>query len=92
MTGSYDFEEQERIAELKAWWEDNRWFVAGGIVVAILTFAGYRGWHWWSQQRAEDAMAMYQPAPATAISARYPPNSAPTRARNQRGERSAARI
>ena len=61
MTGSYDFEEQERIAELKAWWEDNRWFVAGGIVVAILTFAGYRGWHWWSQQRAEDAMAMYQP-------------------------------
>lgn len=61
MTGSYDFEEQERIAELKAWWEDNRWFVIGGVVVAILTFAGYRGWIWWSQRSAEEAMAMYAP-------------------------------
>jgi predicted negative regulator of RcsB-dependent stress response len=61
MSGSYDFEEQERIAELKAWWEDNRWYVAGAIVAAILAFGGYRGWIWWSAREAEDAAAMFRP-------------------------------
>ncbi len=61
MTGSYDFEEQERIAELKAWWEDNRWYVMGAIVAAIVVFGGYRGWVWWSAHRAEDAAAMFKP-------------------------------
>src|SRR5213080_606486 len=61
MSGSYDFEEQERIAELKAWWEDNRWFVLAGIAAALVAFAGYRGWLHWSAQRAEDAAAMYKP-------------------------------
>jgi predicted negative regulator of RcsB-dependent stress response len=61
MAGSYDFEEQERIAELKAWWEDNRWYVVGAIVAAVLAFAGYRGWKEWSTRQSEDAAAMYQP-------------------------------
>ena len=61
MSGSYDFEEQERIAELKAWWEDNRWYVIGGIFAAILAFAGYRGWIYWSARQAEDAAAMFAP-------------------------------
>ena len=59
MSGSYDFEEQERIAELKGWWEDNRWYVIGAIVAAVLAFAGFRGWHWWSAKQADDAGAMY---------------------------------
>ena len=61
MSGSYDFEEQERIAELKAWWEDNRWYVLGAIVAAVLGFAGYSGWRTWSARQAEDAALMYQP-------------------------------
>src|SRR5438876_11240127 len=61
MSGSYDFEEQERIAELKAWWEDNRWYVIGAIAAALLAFAGYRGWHYWSARQAEDAAAMFVP-------------------------------
>src|SRR5690348_8614212 len=61
MTGSYDFEEQERIAELKAWWEDNRWYVLGAIVAAAVVFGGYRGWIWWSARQAEDAAAMFRP-------------------------------
>jgi predicted negative regulator of RcsB-dependent stress response len=85
MSGSYDFEEQERLAELKAWWEDNRWYVIGGIVAAILAFAGYRGWHYWSISQAEDAAAMFAPvakavkddpkgvaAPASALIAKHP--------------------
>src|SRR5215475_12050845 len=61
MAGSYDFEEQERIAELKAWWEDNRWYVLGAIVAAILVFAGWRGWQWWSARQAEEAAALFKP-------------------------------
>jgi len=61
MSGSYDFEEQERIAEMKAWWEDNRWFVLGGLVAAIVAFAGYRGWVYWSAREAEDAATMFGP-------------------------------
>ncbi len=61
MTGSYDFEEQERIAELKAWWEDNRWYVVGAIAAAAIAFGGYRGWVWWSHREAEDAAAMFHP-------------------------------
>ena len=61
MSGSYDFEEQERLAELKAWWEDNRWYVLGGIAAAVLALGGFRGWQYWSHQQAEDAAAMYAP-------------------------------
>jgi predicted negative regulator of RcsB-dependent stress response len=61
MSGSYDFEEQERIAELKAWWEDNRYYVIGAVAAALVAFVGYRGWMWWSARQAEDAAAMYQP-------------------------------
>ena len=61
MTGSYDFEEQERIAELKAWWEDNRWIVLGAVVAAFVAFAAYRGWVYWNARQAEDAAAMYKP-------------------------------
>jgi predicted negative regulator of RcsB-dependent stress response len=61
MSGSYDFEEQERIAELKAWWEDNRWYVIGAIAAAIAAFGGYQGWKAWSANQAENASAMYKP-------------------------------
>jgi predicted negative regulator of RcsB-dependent stress response len=60
MSGSYDFEEQERIAELKGWWEDNRWYVFAAVAAAILAFAGYRGWVSWSAHQADDAAAMFK--------------------------------
>lgn len=70
MAGSYDFEEQERIAELKAWWEDNRWFVFGAIVAAVLAFVGFRGWQYWTASRADDAGAMYVAATKAAAAER----------------------
>ena len=61
MAGSYDFEEQERLAELKGWWEDNRWYVIGAVGAAVIAFAGYRGWQHWQAMQAEDAAALYRP-------------------------------
>lgn len=59
MSGPYDLEEQERIAELKGWWEDNGKFVIAAIVAVLLAIAGWRGWLWWSASQAEDAGAMF---------------------------------
>lgn len=61
MSGSYDFEEQERIAELRAWWEDNRWYVIAAVTAAVIAFIGYRGYVWWQQKAQADAAAAYGP-------------------------------
>lgn len=61
MAGSYDFEEQERIAELKAWWEDNRLFVFGAVVAAVLAFGAWQGWKLWQVRQDEDAAALFLP-------------------------------
>ncbi|HXF77711.1 MAG TPA: tetratricopeptide repeat protein [Usitatibacter sp.] len=68
MSGSYDFEEQERIAELRAWWEDNRWYVIAAITAAVIAFIGYRGYLWWQQKSQEEAAAAYVPV-ADAVTA-----------------------
>jgi len=68
MAGSYDFEEQERIAELKAWWEDNRWYVLAAVVAAVVAFAGWQGWLLWKHKRAEEAAGLYRPVAEAAAS------------------------
>jgi predicted negative regulator of RcsB-dependent stress response len=61
MAGSYDFEEQERLAELKAWWEDNRIYVFGAIAAAVITFGGWKGWQFWQVRQDEEAAALFLP-------------------------------
>jgi predicted negative regulator of RcsB-dependent stress response len=58
---AYDHEEQEHIAELKAWWEDNRWYVIGGVLAFILSIAGYKSWQYWTAKSAEEAAAAFEP-------------------------------
>jgi len=66
MAGSYDFEEQERIAELKAWWEDNRVFVFSVAIAGFVALAGWEGYNAWKERRLEDAALMYRPVAAAA--------------------------
>ena len=66
MAGPYDFEEQERLAELKGWWEDNRWYVVGAVVAAVVAYAGYEGWKGWQQRKADEAAGLYRPVAAAA--------------------------
>jgi predicted negative regulator of RcsB-dependent stress response len=58
MAGSYDFEEQERIAEIQHWWEDNAKFVYAAVAAFVLAVAGWRGWQYWSTAQTADAAAM----------------------------------
>ena len=61
MAGSYDFEEQERLAELKAWWEDNRIYVYGAIAAAVVGFGGWKSWQFWELRQSEEAAALFLP-------------------------------
>jgi predicted negative regulator of RcsB-dependent stress response len=63
MAGSYDFEEQERIAEIHHWWEDNAKFVYVAVAVVLLAIGGWRGWQYWSATQAEDAAALVAELP-----------------------------
>ena len=58
MAGSYDFEEQERIADIQHWWEDNARFVFAAVAALILSVAGWQGWQYWTAVQADEAAAM----------------------------------
>ena len=66
MAGSYDFEEQERLAELKAWWEDNRIYVFALAGLAIAALVGWEGWKLWKSRQAEEAATLHRPVAAAA--------------------------
>lgn len=59
MASHYDLEEQEQIAQLKAFWAKYgnliTWLVAGVLGV----YAAYNGWHYWQQRQAVQAAALY---------------------------------
>ena len=59
MAGSYDFEEQERLAELKGWWEDNRLYLFAAVAAAIIAFGGWQGWKHWQVRQHEEAAALF---------------------------------
>jgi predicted negative regulator of RcsB-dependent stress response len=54
-----DLEEQEQVAELKAWWTQYGNLVVSAIVAAALTFAGWQAWRWYERSQAAQAGALY---------------------------------
>jgi predicted negative regulator of RcsB-dependent stress response len=54
-----DLEEQEQVAELKAWWRDHGNWVVGIIVAAAIAFAGWQGWSWHEREQAAQASVLY---------------------------------
>lgn len=62
----YDLEEQDKLEDLKSWW--NRWgnTVAGTVIAVCVGVIGVQGWRWWTQQQAEQASALYSAVNAAA--------------------------
>ena len=56
---AYDLEEQEQIAEMKAWWKQygNR-LVNLATVIALLSLA-WQGWNWYQRNQAAQASMIY---------------------------------
>jgi predicted negative regulator of RcsB-dependent stress response len=54
-----DLEEQEQVAELKAWWRQHGNLIVGAILAAAVAFAGWQGWRWYQASQAAEAAALY---------------------------------
>ena len=54
-----DLEEQEQVAELKAWWRQHGNFIVAVILAAALAFAGWQGWRWYSASQAAQAAGVF---------------------------------
>lgn len=55
----YDLEEQEQLAEIKAWWKQYGNLVTGLVVAASIGVAGWQGWQWYQRGQAAQASAVY---------------------------------
>ena len=54
-----DLEEQEQVAELKAWWKQHGNLIVSAVLAAALAFAGWQGWRWYSTNQAAHAAAVF---------------------------------
>ncbi|HNO75706.1 MAG TPA: tetratricopeptide repeat protein [Nitrosomonas mobilis] len=54
-----DFEEQEKIDRLKAWWAANGNIILLSLAILVASVAGNRLWHHYKSQQAEQAADLY---------------------------------
>ncbi len=55
----YDLEEQERLDDLKLWWQRYGNLIVTVVAVACIALAAVQGWRWWTSYRAQEAGALY---------------------------------
>ena len=61
-----DLQEQEQLAELKAWWDKRGNLVLSTIIVICLVIAGYNGWRYYQRSQAVSAGAVFDQLQAAA--------------------------
>ncbi|HEX7055362.1 MAG TPA: tetratricopeptide repeat protein [Burkholderiales bacterium] len=54
-----DLEEQEKVAELKAWWQMHGNRIVAVLVAAALAIAGWQAWRWYQAAQTAGAGALY---------------------------------
>lgn len=56
----FNLEEQEQLAELKAWWKQyGKWLLVIAVILA-LSYSGYVSWNWWQNRQAVTASKLYE--------------------------------
>ena len=56
---AYDLEEQEQLAELKAWWKENGNKLISLAALVLFVIAAWNGWNWYQRSQAAQAAALY---------------------------------
>jgi predicted negative regulator of RcsB-dependent stress response len=64
---AYDLEEQEQIAQLKAFWQQWGKLILGAVLVCVLAFAGYKGYEWYQKRQVAQAQAAFSAFNATLV-------------------------
>ncbi|MCC7006799.1 MAG: tetratricopeptide repeat protein [Ottowia sp.] len=62
----YGAEEQEALDTLKAVWQRYGVFVMVGLLVVLLSVAGWSGWQYWQRKQAVEAAVLYDQAESAA--------------------------
>jgi predicted negative regulator of RcsB-dependent stress response len=55
----YDLEEQEQLAEIKAWWKQYGNLVINLVTAAAIVFIAWFGWNWYQRNQSAQASAVY---------------------------------
>ena len=55
----YDLEEQEKIATLKAWWDQYGKYVSAAVTVVCIIIIAVQGWRWYNRSQSEKAAVLY---------------------------------
>jgi predicted negative regulator of RcsB-dependent stress response len=56
---TYDLEEQEQLATLKAWWKDNGNLVMTALSLVLIVFAAWQAWNYYQRNQAAQASGLY---------------------------------
>ena len=56
---AYDLEDQEQLAEIKAWWKQYGNLVTGIVIAASLGVLAWQGWNWYQGKQASEASGIY---------------------------------
>lgn len=57
---AYDLEEQEQIAQLKAWWDKYGTLTLGLLSLALVAILGWQGLNWYENSQASQARGYYE--------------------------------
>jgi predicted negative regulator of RcsB-dependent stress response len=56
---TYDLEEQEQLAALKAWWKEHGGGIAAAAILVAAAVAAWNGWGWYQRSQAVQAATLY---------------------------------
>src|SRR5258708_3922346 len=56
---TYDLEEQEQLAALKAWWKENGGAILLGATMVLAAIAAWNGWMWYQRSQSAQAAVLY---------------------------------
>src|SRR5579864_7387626 len=59
MARAYDHEEQEQLAQLKAWWARYGNAIFTVVMAVLLGVAAYNGWRWYQRSHAAEAAVSF---------------------------------
>lgn len=57
---AYDLEEQEQLDELKAWWKTYGKLVSNAVLLLLVAYAAYQGWHYYQGKQSVEASTEFQ--------------------------------
>jgi predicted negative regulator of RcsB-dependent stress response len=56
---AYDLEEQEQLATLKAWWQENGNLVMTALSLVLIVLVAWQGWNYYQRNQAAQASGLY---------------------------------